>query len=581
MVVIVIRNIEADMQDAVIYARYSSHAQKDTSIEDQVADIEVYARMNNLRILKVYADRHLTGRSDRRPQFQQMLRDAAHAKWRYVIVWKMDRFARNRYDSATYKYKLKKAGVQVLSAKESIPEGPEGILLESMLEGYAEYYSASLSQNVQRGMHYNALDCKVNSGAFPYGYCKGPDGKYAIHEGEAEVAREIFAKVAQGVPFVEIANNLNGREIRTKRGGLWNKNSFHRMLTNEAYIGVYHYGDVRIEGGMPAIVDPITFLGVQRILEKKKGPQGRHQENGEYLLTGKMFCGYCGEPMIGICGTGKSGSRYYYYVCRKRHDKKTCKKENVGRDWIEREVTRVASEYILQDDVIEWVADSVMEYQAREAANSQLADLNSQLDENKQVTANVMKAIEAGIITSTTRQRLLELEADAARIANAIRLEEASLTHIERDQVIYWMEKFRDGDIDSQEFRRKIIHTFVAAVYLTDDGLRLVFNYSGKNNEVNMALVMGAEDLAGPGCSYNISHGSPKQNSAPPGCCSVLVRETAGTRIVRKPRYAGGISHSPVRTLGNPSISAAGRNANESPTGHQMRRSKKMPPPKT
>lgn len=118
------------MQDAVVYARYSSHAQKDTSIEDQVADIEVYARMNNLRILKVYADRHLTGRSDRRPQFQQMLRDAAHAKWRYVIVWKMDRFARNRYDSATYKYKLKKAGVQVLSAKESIPEGPEGILLD-------------------------------------------------------------------------------------------------------------------------------------------------------------------------------------------------------------------------------------------------------------------------------------------------------------------------------------------------------------------------------------------------------------------------------------------------------------------
>lgn len=509
MVVIVIRNIEADMQDAVIYARYSSHAQKDTSIEDQVADIEVYARMNNLRILKVYADRHLTGRSDRRPQFQQMLRDAVHAKWRYVIVWKMDRFARNRYDSATYKYKLKKAGVQVLSAKESIPEGPEGILLESMLEGYAEYYSASLSQNVQRGMHYNALDCKVNSGAFPYGYCKWPDGRYAIHDGEAEVVREIFAKVAQGVPFVEIANSLNGREIRTKRGGLWNKNSFHRMLTNEAFIGVYHYGDVRIEGGMPAIVDPITFLEVQRILEKKKGPQGRHQENSEYLLTGKMFCGYCGEPMIGICGTGKSGSRYYYYVCRKRHDKKLCKKENVGRDWIEREITRAASEYILQDDVIEWVADSVMEYQAREAANSQLADLNNQLDENKQLTANVMKAIEAGIITVTTRQRLLELEASAVRIANAIRLEEASLTHIERDQVIYWMEKFRDGDINSQEFRRKIIQTFVAAVYLTDDGLRIVFNYSGKHNEVNMALVMGAEDLAGPGCSYSIPNGSP------------------------------------------------------------------------
>ena len=122
-----------------------------------------------------------------------------------------------------------------------------------------------------------------------------------------------------------------------------------------------------------------------------------------------------------------------------------------------------------------------------------------------------MKAIEAGIITVTTRQRLLELEASAARLTNAIRLEEASLTHIERDQVIYWMEKFRDGDVNSQEFRRKIIQTFVAAVYLTDDGLRIVFNYSGKHNEVNMALVMGAEDLAGPGCSYSIPNGSPDE----------------------------------------------------------------------
>ena len=101
-------DFETDMQDCVVYARYSSHSQKDTSIEDQVADIEVYCRLNNLRIVKVYADRHLTGRSDQRPQFQQMMKDAAHRRWAYVVVWKTDRFARNRYDSATYKYRLKR-----------------------------------------------------------------------------------------------------------------------------------------------------------------------------------------------------------------------------------------------------------------------------------------------------------------------------------------------------------------------------------------------------------------------------------------------------------------------------------------
>ena len=125
--------------------------------------------------------------------------------------------ARNRYDSATYKYRLKKHGVRVIYAKESIPDGPEGILLESVLEGSAEYYSANLSQNIKRGMRFNALECKVNNGSMPFGYCKGPDGRFAIYEPEAEVVREIFRKVGKGTPFVDIANNLNGRGIHTKR----------------------------------------------------------------------------------------------------------------------------------------------------------------------------------------------------------------------------------------------------------------------------------------------------------------------------------------------------------------------------
>ena len=249
-------------QNCVVYARYSSHSQKDTSIEDQVRDIEVYCRLNNLSIVKVYADRHLTGTSDKRPQFQQMMKDAAHGRWSYVVVWKTDRFARNRYDSATYKYRLKRYGVRVLSAKESIPDGPEGILLESVLEGSAEYYSANLAQNIKRGMHSNALECKVNSGSIPFGYRKGEDGRFALEPAEAEVVREIFRKVAEGVPFVDLCNDLNGRGIRTKRGGLWNKNSFRRMLSNETYIGVYSFSDVRVEGGCPSIVDRALFLGV-------------------------------------------------------------------------------------------------------------------------------------------------------------------------------------------------------------------------------------------------------------------------------------------------------------------------------
>ena len=138
-----------------------------------------------------------------------MLKDAEKGHWQYVLTWKVDRFARNRYDSATYKFRLKRCGVQVIYAKEAIPDGPEGILLESVLEGSAEYYSANLSQNIKRGMRYNAQECKVNNGSMPFGYCKGPDGRYAIVDAEAAIVQEIFQKVGQGVPFAHIANDLN------------------------------------------------------------------------------------------------------------------------------------------------------------------------------------------------------------------------------------------------------------------------------------------------------------------------------------------------------------------------------------
>ena len=517
---------ESQAQPCVIYARYSSHAQSDASIEQQVADCEAYAKMNNLQVVKVYADRALSGTSDKRPEFQKMLRDAERGRWSYVLCWKVDRLARNRYDSATYKYRLKKHGVRVIYAKESIPDGPEGILLESVLEGSAEYYSANLSQNIKRGMRFNALECKVNNGSMPFGYCKGPDGRFAIYEPEAEVVREIFRKVGKGTPFVDIANNLNGRGIHTKRGGLWGKNSFHAILHNEAYIGVYHYSDVRVEGGMPAIIDKALFLEVEQRLKTKKNPQGKHRENGDYILTGKLFCGLCGSPMVGVAGTSRSGELYFYYSCNKRRVERACKKRHVRRDWIERLVVQAALDHILQPDVIQWAADSVMAYQERAGNSSVLAGLRDDLSENQKATENVMKAIEAGIITVTTKGRLVELEAEAGRIRDAICLEESSLTHIERDFIVYWMEQFRDGNVESAGFRRKVIDSFVNAVYLWDDHIKIAFNYSGKGSAVDMDVIMETEveSFVGSGRSYAVSETPPKDIKAVserkrPLCC--------------------------------------------------------------
>lgn len=477
------------IMDAAIYARYSGGSnQRDCSIEQQVADCEAFARYNNLRVVKVYADHAISGTSDNRPQFQQMLKDSARGKFQYVICWKIDRFARNRYDSATYKFRLKKNNVSVLYAKESIPDGPEGILLESILEGSAEYYSANLAQNVRRGMMYNAQQCKVNSGNIPFGYQKGADGKYEINPAQAEIVREIFSSFLSGASFAEIANDLNSRGIRTAHGRTWNKHSFHAMLKNEIYTGVYHYADVRIEGGAPLIISSDQFMEVQRLLETKKNPQGRARDKAEYLLTGKLKCAHCDSFMVGVSGRGKNNEVYHYYGCMGRIKEKKCHKKNVSRDWIERLVVKSALDYVLQDNVIEWMADCVISYQQRESNSAVLESLIAESAAVDKSIANVMTAIEAGIITPTTKSRLMELEAQSAQLRHQIETEKLNTSSLTRDQIIFWFQQFQNGNLESKEFRRKVIDTFVQTVYLSDDTLKIIFPYSGKHPSTTLTL---------------------------------------------------------------------------------------------
>ncbi len=158
---------------AVIYARYSSDNQREESIEGQLRECKEYAQRNGILVLQSYIDRALSAKTDNRPEFQRMIRDSAKGLFDTVLVWKLDRFARNRYDSAHYKSQLRKNGVKVISATESIADGPEGIILESMLEGMAEYYSAELAQKVNRGMRENALKARSNGGTIPAGVSPG------------------------------------------------------------------------------------------------------------------------------------------------------------------------------------------------------------------------------------------------------------------------------------------------------------------------------------------------------------------------------------------------------------------------
>ena len=501
---------------AVIYARYSSSGQREESIEGQLRECHEFARRNGFTVVGEYVDKALTGRTDKRPDFQRMLRDSERGVFEAVICWKTDRFARNRYDSAMYKYKLKRCGVRLFYAKETIPEGPEGIILESVMEGYAEYYSENLSQNVKRGYYDSALELKT-LGQTVIGLRKGPDGRFEIDPATAPIVRRIFEEYAAGEKAKDIYTRLNAEGYRTSRGGLFNKNSLRRILTNEKYVGVYEFRDIRVEDGIPAIVTRELFDQCQQLVERHHRAPAAKRDTF-FLLTSKLFCGHCGEPMTGDGGTGRSGRVYNYYTCNGSRVHK-CKKERAPKEWIEALVVDELVKLINSDDFINEVADRCMEYQEREKDQSALMALEQRQKENAKAIQNMLAAIEAGIITPSTKSRLVELEAERARLEKGIAQQLIAEPTLERDQVVYFLEKFRGGDVDDQAYRVFLVDTFLNAAYLYDDDkLVLVLNYTGERSRVTLELVESAVEGDPGGGSCFAPSGAPAKKRHPKGC---------------------------------------------------------------
>lgn len=341
---------------AVIYARYSSHAQRDASIEQQVDACTAYARAEKFQIVEIYADRAISGRTDRRADFQRMMRDAEANRFKYVIAWKSNRMGRNMLQAMINEARLNDLGVRVLYTEEDFDDTAAGRFALRSMMNVNQFYSENMAEDIRRGLRDNALNGKITNGQLPYGYKKGPDGKYAIDEARAEVVREIFRRIAAGEKQRSIADDLNARGIRTSRGNAWGKCSFHSMLANERYTGVYLYNDVRIEGGVPAIIDKALFEEAQLALRARKG---QVRSTGDYLLTGKLFCGECKRPMVGVSGTSATGNSYHYYTCRGRLEH-ACAKANARRDILEPAVARAICNHALHDDVLTWIADSTV-----------------------------------------------------------------------------------------------------------------------------------------------------------------------------------------------------------------------------
>ena len=484
----------------VIYARYSSHAQRDVSIEQQVAECRAFAAEAGITIIDVYADRAVTGKSDQRPHFQRMMKDAENGGFEYVIAWKSNRIGRNMMQAMVNEARLNDAGVKCLYTEEDFDDTAAGRFALRSMMNVNQFYSENMAEDIIRGLKNNAEKCMI-TGSLPFGYKKGEDMRYAIDEPKDEIVREIYTRVVCGEPLIDIADSLNMRGIKTKSGALWNKNSFHRILTNERYRGIYIYGDTRVEGGIPRIVTDELFFQAQEAIKTKRNPMGNAQRrrSAEYLLTGKLYCGLCKHQMVGISGKSTHGKKepYYYYKCNNRRLNHACDKSNVRRDEIEIAVAKAIQDYALRDNVIGWIADSAVEYFKKAAENSDLHILEEQIAETRRAIRNIMNAIEQGIITETTKQRLIELEADNARLCAKLEAAKAEIVDVDREQIVAGLEKFRNGDPHNRQYLQNLFDTFIVAVYLYEDHFKVIFSFTGDNNSVDLPFDPDSVDDAG------------------------------------------------------------------------------------
>lgn len=468
------------MKTAVIYARYSSDSQKEQSIEGQLRVCQQYAKNNEILIVDTYIDRAMTGTNDLRPDFQRMIKDSNKRQWDYVIVYKLDRFSRNKYETTIHKHTLNNNGVKVLSAMENIPDTPEGIILESLLEGMNQYYSAELSQKVHRGLNESYLKGNFTGGTQIYGYTV-VDKKNVIDENEALIVREIYSRFAQGESGKSIANNLIERGIRTKKGHYIDDKKLYKIIQNTKYIGVVQHGDKVYTNIYPAIVDEKTWQKVQSIRDSNKHKPGSKKERFNYLLSGKLICGDCKEFMVGIKSVNRWDTTYRYYTClskrRKKHD---CKTLSISKEFLEDLVFNKTWELIFENNKMdEFINDIYKFLQATSEGNETVKSLEQKRNEALKATSNLISAIEQGIITEQTKIRLKELENQISQLDFDIeQVKQRNYTNLTPELIKDYFRKTLCGDIKNIEVRKTIVRLMIREIILYKDKIVITYNFT-------------------------------------------------------------------------------------------------------
>lgn len=476
--------------NVVIYARFSSHNQTEQSIEGQLKVCHEFADRNGLNVIGIYKDEAKSGTRDDRYDFQRMIKDSEKKQFQGVLVYQLDRFARNKYDSAIYKRKLKLNGVRVLSARENISTDASGVLMESVLEGMAEYFSLELGQKVQRGMEINAEKFYYNGGTVPLGLKLksipvpiGVNGKnvykkkFEIDEEKAPIIKTIFEMYINDYKMADIIRYLNERNIKTSFNKDFNKNSIRTILTNKKYIGIYSYKGKETRDAIPRIIDDVTFQKAQEKLQKNKEAPSRSKAKTKYLLTTKLFCGTCKESMIGVSGTSHTGKLHCYYSCKGSWQHK-CNRKNVSKDYIEDLVIEQAINYLTKEN-IDTIAKNVVKLAEKEKNHSRLHQLEKSLKEIEKQKANVFDSLKIcydNNVRKSIFEEIAKMDKQKADIENQIILEKNSYFQFTVPQIKAFLKKLKKGNFNDFRYRQMIINVLVYRIYLYDNNLTIIFN---------------------------------------------------------------------------------------------------------
>lgn len=435
----------------------------------------------------------MTGRSDDRPDFQRMLADAKKKEFQFVIVYKLDRFARNRYDSAIHKHSLKQNGVKVVSAIENIGDNPESIILEAILEASAEYYSIDLSQKIKRGRRDSAAKGKYIGGGLPWGY-KAVDGTVMIDERKGPYWKQALEQYAESTDKKDVIAAINDAGFRNRNGKPYGLSAFQKGFISPINIGVLKQGEFIHE--CPAIISEETY---KKILERNKLNKrigGGKKAKVEYILSAKAYCGYCGSAMLGVSGKGRHGGIFHYYSCGGRRRHNGCKKTHEKKDFIEWYVVEQTVEYVLTPARMKTIAAAVVaEYDkefnsgAIKELERRIAKLDRDIEKYVDMLLEVPKAAREKINEKIELfdQQKTDLEIDLAklRIANGIRYTE--------EDIMAWLKQFCKGDLFDESFRRRIIDVFVNSVFLYDDRTVVFYNIRGGKQVSYMEMIDATE----------------------------------------------------------------------------------------